>query len=155
MDLAKELRIEKYPNAAGGCLLTDPGFSERLRDLVSHQILNIDDIKLLKIGRHFRLSADAKLVVGRDEKENEELALFAREGDYLFLPNEKLAGPTSLGRGKFSQELVKFACSITCRYCDLNAQEEAEIIYRKIPEKGDNRLKVAPAEDKELAVIRI
>jgi len=154
MDLAKDLGIEKYPNAAGGCLLTDPGFSERIRDLISHQILSIDNIELLKIGRHFRFSDEAKLVVGRNEKENEELALLAREGDYLFLPNEKLAGPTSLGRGKFSQELINFSCGITCRYCDLNS-EEAEIIYRKVPEKEDGRLKVAPAADKELAAFRI
>ena len=155
MDLAKDLGIVKYPNASGGCLLTDPGFSQRMKDLVSHRGISIDNIELLKIGRHFRLSDEAKLVVGRNEKENEELALLAREGDYLFLPNEKLAGPTSLGRGKFSQELAQFACGITCRYCDLDAGEEAEIIYRKIPQKEDNRSKVAPVEDKELVVLRI
>jgi len=155
MQLAKELGIKDYPNPAGGCLLTDPEFAKRLKELIAHQELSLENIELLKIGRHFRISPEAKLVMGRDEKENEHLLNLARANDYLFMPTEKIAGPTSLGRGVFSDELIKLCASITCRYCDLNGATETEIIYKKIPEKEDNILKVAVIEEAKLINLRI
>jgi tRNA U34 2-thiouridine synthase MnmA/TrmU len=155
MSLALEFMISEYANPAGGCLLTDPEFTRRLNDLMAHQELKIEDIELLKLGRHFRISEEAKLVVGRDELENLELTRLARAGDYLFMPTENMAGPTSLGRGKFSPELIGISCGITCRYCDLNGKSEAEIIYRKVPAEEDNILSVACAEDKYFLPLRV
>ena len=37
MTLAEELGVKDYPAPAGGCLLTEPGFSRRLKDLLEHQ----------------------------------------------------------------------------------------------------------------------
>jgi len=155
MQLAKELGIKDYPNPAGGCLLTDPEFARRIKELIRHQELGLENIELLKAGRHFRISPQAKLVVGRDEKENEHLLNLARANDYLFMPTEKIAGPTSLGRGVFSDELIKLCASITYRYCDLDGATETEIIYKKIPEKEDNILKVAVIEEAKLINLRI
>lgn len=155
MELAKELNIKEYSNPAGGCLLTDPEFAKRLKELIAHQELNLENIELLKIGRHFRISPETKLVVGRNEKENEQLTGLVKADDYLFMPTEKIAGPTSLGRGKFNGELIKFCSSITCRYCDLNGATEAEIIYRKIPEKEDNILEVSVIEQNQFISLRI
>jgi len=149
MELAKKLNITDYPNPAGGCLLTDPGFARRLKELMAHQELNMDNVELLKMGRHFRLAYNTKLVVGRNEKENEQLVSLAKENDYLFFPNEELAGPTSLGRGVFDGELIKVACQITCRYCDLNnGTTGADILCRKIPLGECTTFKAVPiAED--------
>ncbi len=148
MELAKKLNIKDYPNPAGGCLLTDPGFAKRLKELIAHQELNMDNIELLKIGRHFRLAPHTKLVVGRNEKENEKLVSLTKENDYLFFPNEELAGPTSLGRGVFDEALLKVSCQITCRYCDPNGSGGADILYKKIPREEYKAFKVAPiAED--------
>ena len=64
MALAKEYGITKYPAPAGGCLLTDKGFSDRLRDLFAHQTSYDErDFEFLKYGRHFRLSDTAKAIV--------------------------------------------------------------------------------------------
>ncbi|MFI5422879.1 MAG: tRNA (5-methylaminomethyl-2-thiouridylate)-methyltransferase, partial [Nitrososphaerales archaeon] len=73
--LARKFGIDDPPNAAGGCLLTDPQFSTRIRDLMRHlddpeKVPSINDVELLKVGRHFRLSNVAKLIVGRDQNEN-------------------------------------------------------------------------------------
>jgi len=155
MELAKKLNIKDYPNPAGGCLLTDPEFAKRLKELIAHQELSLENIELLKIGRHFRIAPQAKLVVGRDEKENEHLLNLARANDYLFMPTEEIAGPTSLGRGVFSDELIKLCASITCRYCDLNGATETKIIYRKIPGKEDNILKAAVMEESQLISLKI
>ena len=155
IDLAKRFNIRDYPNAASGCLLTDPEFTKRLKDIINYQGLTPNNIELLKLGRHFRLTPNTKLIVGRNEQENEALINLAQKNDYLFLPNDELAGPTSLGRGVFSEELLKLACRITCRYCDLNGKVNADIIYRRIPETEEKKLSVNASLDLELNNLRI
>lgn len=155
IQLARNFNIKDYPCAAGGCLLTDPGFAKRVKDLINYGELSLNNIELLKIGRHFRISENTKLAVGRNKKENEELVNLSKENDYLFFPNEGLAGPTSLGRGNFSEDLIKLSCSITCRYCDLDGKTDADIIYKRIPEKEDRIFKVSPVDDAELRSLRI
>ncbi len=155
IELAKTLGIKDYPCPAGGCLLTDPEFAKRIRDLIAHGGLNLNDVELLKIGRHFRLTQNAKIIVGRNEKENKRLLGLAKEKDYLFMPDDKLAGPTSLGRGKFSEDLVRLSCNITCRYCDLGASKVADIIYKLFPGQENKILKASPISELELKSFRI
>jgi len=154
MALAKTLNIKDYPCAAGGCLLTDPQFAKRVKELLNHKELNLENIELLKTGRHFRLSEKTKLVVGRDERENADLLTKVKEGDYLFMPRD-IAGPSALGRGGFSEELINLSCRITCRYCDLNGKINADITYRKIPDKENKTLKVSPLDAANLETFRI
>ena len=81
MALAAEWGIEEYPCPAGGCLLTDKGFSRRLRDLFDHHPdCTSADVQVLKLGRHFRTPAGAKLVVARNEGENQRLRALAPVG---------------------------------------------------------------------------
>ncbi len=153
--LAKQFGIKEYAQPAGGCLLTDPEFSKRLKDIISHQELNVSNVELLKRGRHFRISSAAKLVVGRNEKENNELENLAKDNDYLFYPPGEFAGPTCLGRGNFSQDLIHLSCAITCRYCDLNGAASAKMVYRMVPEKEEKILSVLPIEEHRLRDLRI
>ena len=155
INLAKTLGIKDYAQPAGGCLLTDPLFSKKVKDLIAHGQLNRDNIELLKIGRHFRISPQAKLAVGRDEKENQELVSLAKEKDYLFFPQEDLAGPTSLGRGIFNEELLELCARITCRYCDLNGAIFSDIAYRRIPEEKNKVIKVSSLQESQLINMRI
>lgn len=154
IELARIFGIKEYAQPAGGCLLTDPEFSKRFKDLVSHEGLNQNNVELLKLGRHFRFSERTKLIVGRNEKENARLADLAGENDYLFMPYE-IAGPTALGRGEFSGELVKLSCSITCRYCDLNGNANTDIAYRRMSEKENKVLRISPIEETRLLSLRI
>ena len=72
----------KYPAPAGGCLLTDPIFSMRLKELFSHSPdPPLREVELLKTGRHFRLSPDIKAIVGRNQKENEFIEKWAAPED--------------------------------------------------------------------------
>ena len=83
-ELAKALNLGPFPTPAGGCLLTDPGFSARMRDLLKHQPdCTPDDVRLLKFGRHFRLSPAVRAVIGRNEGENHMIEELARAGDVL------------------------------------------------------------------------
>ncbi|MDD5653297.1 MAG: hypothetical protein PHT31_03935 [Candidatus Omnitrophica bacterium] len=153
--LAQHFGIKDYPCPAGGCLLTDPGFSRRLKDLMEHDEFNLENILLLKIGRHFRLNNQAKLVVGRNEEENKRLSSLSREGDLVFLPEEEVAGPTCLGRGKFDLQLIELACGISSFYCDLNGAPQASILYNEFSGQKQRFDQAIPLEKERLEKLRI
>lgn len=93
LELAEELGIKSFPAPAGGCLLTDRNYSLRLRDLIKHNQLDPLNMELLKWGRHFRLSPETKLVIGRDESENTKLeGLFSDN----YLKAKDVTGPLGL-----------------------------------------------------------
>lgn len=142
MQLARRLGISKYANPAGGCLLTDPCFSKRLAELLRHEELNLDNLALLKTGRHFRIEKNSRLVVGRDESENKLLMQLTVPGDYLFFPQSDLAGPTALARGSMNQELINLSSQIISAYSDNHGLKNMEIFYRHLPESKDNLCRV-------------
>ena len=152
--LAKELNIQDYSCPAGGCLLTDPEFSKRIKDLMLRGKLDFNNVNLLKLGRHFRLSQDSKLIVGRDEKENQRLINLAQDGDYLFGPTQ-IAGPTALGRGYFNAGLVDLAVGIVCSYCDLDGKQNADISLRIFPNAQEKIINALPLERDKFAALRI
>jgi len=118
LEMAKKYGIENPPNAGGGCLLTDPTFGLRAKDLFSHiETPTINDIDLLKVGRHFRLDEQTKFVVGRNKDENEMIKAIALPDDILLQARDHM-GPVSILRGKNVDIHVKFASSITLRYSD-------------------------------------
>ena len=131
LDMAKKYGIENPPNAGGGCLLTDPTFGLRAKDLFAHtETPTINDVDLLKIGRHFRLDEQTKFVVGRNKDENEMIKAIALPGDILFQARDHM-GPVSILRGKNADAYVKFASSITLRYSDAPKGEQASVIINK------------------------
>ncbi|MBI2643013.1 MAG: tRNA (5-methylaminomethyl-2-thiouridylate)-methyltransferase [Nitrosarchaeum sp.] len=131
LDMAKKYGIENPPNAGGGCLLTDPTFGLRAKDLFAHtETPTINDIDLLKIGRHFRFDEQTKFVVGRNKDENEMIKAIALPGDILFHARDHM-GPVSILRGKNVDTHVKFASSITLRYSDAPKGEQASVIINK------------------------
>ncbi len=116
IDLAEKHKIDNYLCASGGCLLTDKDFTIRLKDYFEHNDEDdINQIKLLRIGRHFRLNKKIKLVVPRDEKEVNKLNFYKHVGIYL-TPNIK--GPTGLVLGEdINIDNIKLAARIISRYC--------------------------------------
>ncbi len=122
--LAKEFKVEKFSQPAGGCLLTDPEFTKRLKDLIKYQQLDLDNVELLKLGRHFRLTEEIKLVIGRDQKENEELERYAKKSDVLFVP-KNIAGPSGILRGGYRDGILSLAVRIVISYGDASLGQEA------------------------------
>lgn len=97
MELAEKFGIEEYPTPAGGCLLTDPDFEQRLRELLGVKSNpEGNDIELLKYGRHF-LEKQTKIVVGREEEENKKIRSLAKEKDVI-IEMKNYPGPTTLIR---------------------------------------------------------
>lgn len=143
MALAKELGLTDYPAPAGGCLLTEPNYTYRLRELLaftpepSHK-----DLNLLRLGRHFRLSPTCKAVVGRDEKENEAIEALAGKEDYVLLV-EDFGSPSVLLSGKGSEDFLPLAASFCARYSDAKHLSEVEV---SVSRGGDSfRVTVSPA----------
>ncbi|MDC1103885.1 tRNA (5-methylaminomethyl-2-thiouridylate)-methyltransferase [Nitrosopumilus sp.] len=130
LDMAKKYGIENPPNAGGGCLLTEPHFGIKAKDLFSHtKNPTINDIDLLKIGRHFRLDEKTKFIVGRNKDENEMIKAISLPGDIL-LEAKDFVGPVSILRGSNAKQHLKFASSITLRYSDAPNNEQAIISIR-------------------------
>jgi len=131
MALARELGIDDYPSPAGGCLLTDPVFSRRLKDLFQVQDLpHVRDVELLKVGRHFRLGPSTKIVVGRNKMENEVIRGLAKVEDAI-LQMVSVPGPVSLLTGPTSQETEIQALAITAAYSDAKEGDRVEIRLMK------------------------
>ena len=98
--MAKEYGIQDPPNAGGGCLLTDPAFGLRAKDLFEHiETPTTNDIDLLKLGRHFRFDDDSKLIVGRNKEENEMILSLALPNDIIIEAKEHM-GPNLSCVGK-------------------------------------------------------
>ena len=144
--LAKEWGVEEYPWPGGGCLLTDPHFCRRLKDLLKHGRLSIEDIELLKLGRHFRITPDFKLIVGRDKEENEKLISLAKSQDSFFEP-KNLPGPTGIGRGLVNQELKDIAARIIARYTCLDS--EVEVVCGTVSRKNEELIFVKGMDEKQ------
>jgi hypothetical protein len=82
MQLAEELDVKNYPCPAGGCLLTELSFVPKIRDVFDHSDqLELRDFRLLKTGRHFRLSPLCKAIMGRNEADNNQLEQLRQPGE--------------------------------------------------------------------------
>lgn len=138
MRLATELGIEDYPSPAGGCcFLTDQHFARRIRDFFEYrgkEYLTMDDVMLLKVGRHFRISPDVKAVVGREEGENKFLERYAAGRWKLEVLDE--LGPTTLIEGEPTREDLRLVAGITARYCGVTDFSGVRVRYWHDEEEG-------------------
>lgn len=127
--LAAEFGIKDFPAPAGGCVLTDPILAKRIaRFYHAHTDIQVQDMLLLQVGRHFLLPSGARLCLGRDEKENDRIVLLGREGDWL-LTMETRPGPTALLRFSQSPADVQAAAQLVVRYGKKEAgRPEARVV---------------------------
>lgn len=120
MKLAQYYGIVSYPSPAGGCHLTEPHFTTRLRDLRANEGLDdLNNVRLLKVGRHFRLAPGVKLVVGRNQADNEAIESMVQPGQVL-LAVEDIPGPSAILAGDASDDRVLFAAEACASYADAN-----------------------------------
>jgi tRNA-specific 2-thiouridylase len=151
--LAKELGLMDYPAPAGGCLLTEPNFAYRLKDLLIYNpVPHIREISLLKIGRHFRFNPSCKIIVGRDKAENEIIESLSGDRDYL-LKVEGYGSPITLMVGEITEEALKIAASLCARYSDAKNLSEIEVVAKDLDKTFE--LKASPASDELVEGLRI
>jgi len=147
MALAAELGLTEYPSPAGGCLLTDPGFAFRLRELMQHKTPTPADIALLKVGRHFRLADGTLVVVGRFYEDNLKLERLFQDGD-VRIEAAEVPGPTTLLRGQATAENVATAAALTLRYTKRERGKPWPVLVMPVG-GAPQTVSVPPADDAE------
>ncbi len=134
--LAEQMGIVKYSQPAGGCILTDANFSRRLRDLISHrETVTVEDLAILKAGRHLRISKDLKVVVGRNHVENGFLEKY-RQGRWSFRAMD-YKGPLTILEGEPGRKEIEQAAGITAGYSDGAEELVVRVRYEKDGEAGE------------------
>jgi len=119
--LANTFNLKEFGCPGGGCLLTDPLFVPRVKDLLAHdENPTMRDVSLLRIGRHFRLGPETKLIIGRNKEENERLAVFASPPCVRLSP-VGFQGPEVLLEGAIDDHVLEIAANIVAYYAKLPA----------------------------------
>ncbi|NOY65002.1 MAG: hypothetical protein GXO97_06385 [Nitrospirae bacterium] len=154
MALAESLGLDDYPSPAGGCLLTEPTYATRLRDLLEYNPdPELKEIHLLRVGRHFRLSPQCKTVVGRNKEENEKILSFAGKDDILMkVPG--VGSPITILSGTPMESDILLAASITARYSDAKRLRIVTVQVFRLDGQLYS-LEVEPASDDMLERYRI
>ena len=117
IDLARKFGIADYPAPAGGCLLCDKIFSIRLKDLFNHsETCSETELHLLKHGRHFRPNKNIKIIVGRNQKDNENILKYYNQDRDTIIKVKNFPGPTTLIPHTDNREAIVLAASICAGY---------------------------------------
>ncbi len=151
MQLAAKYGFSEYSQPAGGCcFLTDASYSQKLADLWEsrgERRYEIDDIMLLKVGRHIRPNPRFKLIVAREEGEVRYLEGYRKQ--YFSMSTLSHAGPLALIDGDPSEQDLTLAARITARYSQGRAADLVDVELRT--KSGESSvLKVIPLRDAEL-----
>ncbi len=116
MALAFDLGVNDYPCPSGGCLLTDKIFSKKVKDLLDNKpdTLTKKDLSILRAGRHFRFNG-VKVVVGRNEADNERLKSLIQSGQTLVEPID-FPGPVAIVAEAKGNGALHFAAGLILKY---------------------------------------
>lgn len=116
--LAKQWGLDDYAQPAGGCcFLTDESYSRKLGDLWQsrgERQYELDDIMLLKVGRHIRPAPHYKLIVSREDGENNFLEGYRKQ--FHAIRPLSHGGPLTLVDGKATREDLVYAASLAARF---------------------------------------
>jgi hypothetical protein len=155
MELAARFGLKDYPKPAGGCLLTEPNFSKRLKDLLRDTPdPRPRDLELLKVGRHIRWGKGCKVIVGRREEENKRLEDLSERGDFRIWvkgfpgPMVLLPSPPSA-----SDDALRFAARVAVRYSDAPPGQTAEVACTDGDSEGTFRTTACRDEDIQTRMI--
>ncbi len=153
IELAEKFGI-KYPNPGGGCLLCEREFALKVKDLFKHERdVEWKDFELLRYGRHFRIDG-VKIIVGRNEQDNNMLRMLADKPD-LLLEAKNVMGPATIIRKKngIDPEVIKRAAEVTARYSDASGM--VKILVKERKKKREINAEKMPNEDIEKLRIRL
>jgi tRNA U34 2-thiouridine synthase MnmA/TrmU len=154
MKMAAHFGITRYDSPAGGCLLTDPEFSKRLKDLfyVQKNYL-IRDIELLKVGRHFRIAEGVKVIVGRHRADNEIIRQLSDKSDMLIQMTD-FPGPMTLVPSGCNVAEMSQAASLCALYSDAPNDQDATAVCTMGDTMASFQVKAAAKEDAAQWIIR-
>jgi tRNA U34 2-thiouridine synthase MnmA/TrmU len=152
--LARKFGISDYPAPAGGCLLTDKGFSARLKDLFEHGGECTEaDFELLKFGRHLRLNPQAKLIVGRTEADNANILRRHNPQRDVVLDVRDYPSPIGLLQGAADQNSILLAAAICVGYSRAPKLAPVDVVVkRSTGEEAIQTIAVLPDDVRKLMI---
>lgn len=162
-EVGRELGLDESKFCTGGgCLLADVHFAGKMRDLIGHaDHISVKEARLLRIGRHFRITDDCKVIVGRNHQENEKLFRMASEGDMVVRVKDHV-GPCVVVKGKVNNGECARAGQIAARYSDAPNDIEVKVEISRHPGIGagaetevESVVWVRAINDKELESMRV
>ena len=150
IELAEKWNIKDYPSPAGGCKLTEPGYSKRLRDLLdNNDEVTPRDMELLRYGRRFRISRNTVIISARTKDEGDLIKPILNSNDTGFIV-DKYTGSMVVLVGEATEEGIKLAAAIAARYSKGKDEEKVTVRYGKISKPYNGLVEVTPITDKEL-----
>lgn len=151
IEMTHEFNITNYPCAGGGCLLTDKEFAAKMGDLFEHnKRVTVKEVNQLKVGRHFRYGEN-KIIVGRNQAENEALVSFKHKGDYYFeVP--KCGSPTTLLKGPKTEAAIAMAAGLTAFHSD---KKLGEVTVDYVAAKLTKHVTITVPSQSEVDALRI
>lgn len=145
--LAKSFGLNDFASPAGGCcFLTDKSYSDKLVDLWqarNSRDYEMDDIMLLKVGRHIRPTPEFKLIIARDAGESKFLEGYRKQFASIYATSH--SGPMALVDGDLEPEQYELAAAIVARYGKGRSADEVELSLT-IPDRTSLTIKTAPME---------
>jgi tRNA U34 2-thiouridine synthase MnmA/TrmU len=149
--LANHYGLEDFAQPAGGCcFLTDPSYASKLGDMWQHQgnkNYELDDIMLLKVGRHIRPNDRFKLIIGREEGENNFLQGYRKQ--FTHLKVKDYAGPLVLLDGEPDADDIELAARITGRFSQGKSAELLDVCVG-VPGSEETTINIQPMQPDEL-----
>ena len=137
--LAEKFGFKEYAQPAGGCcFLTDPSYSSKLADLWKargEKTYEIDDIVMLKVGRHLRPRPHFKLIIAREEGETNFLRGYRKK--YLSMNTISHPGPVSLIDGEPDEDDLELAARLVARFS--SGREEEQVTVEVMQKNGESR----------------
>lgn len=154
--LAQKLKLVSYPSPAGGCLLTDPHFCHRLKDLRDHEgLTQRQQVQRLRWGRHFRLSNQHKFILGRHAADNAQLEASLTKEDILLTLDGDRPGPSGLLSRKADCKTLEDAAAITATYGKCPPGEATGIALHYIEEAHTDVMTVRAMHPERIGPMRI
>ncbi|MBE6072183.1 MAG: DUF814 domain-containing protein [Clostridium butyricum] len=141
MELADKWGIKDYPSPAGGCKLTEPNYSIRLKELVERkESIKEKDIHLLKYGRHFITDDKTKIIVTRTGEEGEKIKELLNKNDIMFLTSKYNGAMVIIPEGNVPTENdIMIACRIAVRYSKGKDENEVEVKFGQVSTDFKNK----------------
>lgn len=150
IELAADNKLD-YPCPSGGCLLTYKEYAQKVKDLLKYKKnISLNDILLLRVGRHFRIGTN-KIIVGKNKEENEKLQQLKNRYDYKFTVFG-YGSPLTLLQGKKKSDAIKIASSLTASYSDAT-DKNIEVHYGR--DTFDNSIFVKSYSKDEILKLRV
>ncbi|MGN2371344.1 tRNA 4-thiouridine(8) synthase ThiI [Clostridium cagae] len=152
MELAEKWGIKDYPSPAGGCKLTEPNYSIRLRELVNRKSdVTQREIDLLKYGRHFITPNNVKIIVSRTADEGEAFKKLLIKEDLVFLTSKFNGAMVIIPAGNNpTEEDLTLACRFAVRYSKGKDEESVEVKYGNVSTEFNKFKNVDSVTQKEL-----